>query len=311
MSGNKIGILAVLLLIVAGFAMAPAVQAYEIADSFRYPLENYVVTGYRFGQNAYHAGEDLQSDQYKPVYPIGKGKVVYSGPATDYAQVIVIEHTLPDNSKIASIYGHLSKKAQYPMVKKDVEITDLSKPIGYIGDDAENGIGGPHLHLGIIRGAHVVGGPWRYWGNTNLAGLSNFYKPSDFLNLVRAVNTNDVYRLSGLGSKAYVSAASMTSCGWRPIDVRLVSSTEMNSHSTFYPQAVCFAPGTFIKRAGNPEISKIIGYSDGSGTVQNRFRQPFASSSAFLRYGGKSDYSNVKTVSYEEYNLHVQGATLS
>lgn len=300
------------LLAVAMFCiMTTAVQAYEIADSFRYPLENYAVTGYRFGQNTYHAGEDLQSAQYKPVYPIGKGKVVYSGPATDYAKVIVIEHTLPDGNKIASIYGHLSSKTQYPMVKKDVEITDLSKPIGYIGDDAENGVGGPHLHLGIIRGAHVEGGPWRYYGNTNLEGLKNYYKPSDFLNLVRSVNTNDVYRLSNLGGKAYVSATSMTSCGWRPIDVRLVSSTEMSRHSTFSPQAVCFVPGTFIKRANNPEISMIRGYSDGSATVKNNFRQPFGSWAAYLRYGGKSDQSNVKIVSDNEYKLHVQGATLT
>jgi hypothetical protein len=178
--------------------------------------------------------------------------------------------------------------------------------IGYIGKTTENGNYAEHLHLGIKKGAYGS-----YEGNVALSGLSNFYKPSDYLNLVRTVNTNEVYRLSNLGNKAYVSATSMTSCGWRPINIRPVSSTEMSRHGSFSPQAVCFAPGTFIKRANNPDISLIKGYSDGSGTVKNVFRKRFTNWNAFIRAGGKADLSNVKIVSDAEYNLHAQGKDLT
>jgi hypothetical protein len=309
MSGNKV--FQILLAVAMFCIMTTAVQAYEIADSFRNPLDNYAVTGYRFGENAYHAGEDAMATPLTDVYAFANGRVVDSledrQPKTGgYGQVIMIEHTLPDNSKIVSVYGHLNKTGY--RVPKGTDVLKGDK-IAKIGWRYENGDFGPHLHFAIRKGAHD--GTWRYAGNVPLSGLSDFYKPSDYLNLIRTVNTNEVYRLSNLGNKAYVSATSMTSCSWRPIDVRLVSSTEMNSHSTFYPQSVCFAPGTFIKRSNNPDISLIKSYSDGSGTVKNNFRQRFTKWEAFIRAGGKSDLSNVKIVSDAEYNLHTQGKDLT
>jgi hypothetical protein len=319
MSGNKV--FQILLAVAMFCIMTTAVQAYEIADSFQNPLDNYVVTGYRFGNavgSLYHAGEDLKAAHPDPVRAIANGVLRQSKEYSDgYGNVVVIEHTLPDGKKIISIYGHLSRKDGYKMIKldptgKEVPITK-GQIIGYIGKHDsnplldENGIGGDHLHLGIKKGAYVAN---LYEGNVPLSGLSNFNKPSDYLNLIRA-NTPEVYRLANLGNKVWVSSSStFNSCGWRWDDIRPVSVAERNSHPTS-SGSPCFAAGTFIKRANNPDISLVKGYSDGAGTIQNRLHQRFTNWDAFIRAGGKADLSNVRIVSDVEYNLHAQGKDLT
>ncbi len=310
MSGNIVKIL----LAVAIFCiMTTAVEAYAMADSFRNPLDSYVISdGYRFGQylwsSTYHTGEDLKASPTTPVYAIANGQVKEAKEgAQGYAQVVVIEHTLPDNSKVVSIYGHLSKRAGYKITVSKGQDVAKGKLIGYVGYDDENGDGGPHLHFGIRKGEYISG---LYEGRTSLSGLSNFNKPSDYLNLIRAVNTPEAYRLANLGNKIWIpSADTFNSCKWNWNDIRPVSITERNNHPTS-SGASCFAAGTFIKRADNPEISLIKSYQDTS-TIQNRFRHPFGSWDAFLRYGGKADLSNVRIVSYSEYYTHTQGKTLT
>lgn len=302
-------ILAIAIIAIAG---TNVVQAYQTADSFQNPLASYAVTGYRFGEleadGTYHSGEDIMATPKTPVYAIANGQVKQSqkdqkSTSGGYGQVIVVEHILPDGSKACSIYGHLNKTMYRAPIGKDVVKGEL---IGYIGYQYENGNYPPHLHFGIRKGAYSS-----YEGKTSLSGLSNFYKPSDYLNLIRAVNTQDVYRLSNLGKKAKVASPDIfNSGGWRWEDIRPVTSSELNSHSTFYPQALYLPIGTFIKQSNNPEISIIREYSDASGKVKNRFRQPFTSWNAFIRAGGKSDLSNVKIVSGDEYNLYIRGKSL-
>jgi hypothetical protein len=300
-----------LVIVVISIAGINTVQAYQTADSFRNPLDNYAVTGYRFGQlesdGTYHSGEDIMASPKTPVYAIANGIVKVSAKdqsstSGGYGQVIVIEHTLPDGNKVCSIYGHLNKTMYRAPV--GTEVIKGVTPIGYVGYKYENGGYGPHLHFGIIKGAYNL----EYKGKTSLSGLSKYIKPSDYLNLIRAVNTQDVYRLSNIGKKAKISSADVfNSGGWRWEDIRPVTSSELERHSTFYPQALYFPKGTFIKQSNNPEISIIKEYSDASGRVKNRFCQPFTSWDAFIRAGGKSDLSNVKIVSSEEYNLYTKG----
>lgn len=307
--------IAKILLAVAIFGIigATAVRAYATADSFRNPLSSYAVTGYRFSedeQNGYwHSGEDLKAGPLTPVYAIANGQVkVAKEGSSGYEQVVTIEHTLPDGSKIVSIYGHLSKRTGYKIAVAEGTEVSKGRLLGYVGYDDENGIGGPHLHFGIRKGAYESG---KYEGRLRYSSeLSNFYKPSDYLNLIRAVNTNSVYRLANIGSKVSISSSdTFNSCGWRWDDIRPVTSTELNSHSTAYGMP-CFAPGTFIKRSTSPEISLIKEYTDSAG-VKNRFRQRFTNWDAFIRAGGKSDLSNVYIVSNIGYNLHTQGKDLT
>jgi hypothetical protein len=298
--------------------MTTAVQAvYLPADTFQNPMASYVInSSNRFGEylpdfSGYHAGEDLQAVALTTeVRAIANGRVMYvqkNSKAKGYGQAVVMEHTLPDNTKIISIYGHLSRQKYLIAADPNKDVTKGTL-LGYIGETWENGGWEPHLHIGIKKGQ------WdgaNYEGRTDLAGLAKFNKPSDYLNLIRTVNTNNVYCLANIESKALISYNSFISCGWRWDDVRPVSSTEMSRHGSFSPQAVCFAPGTFIKRANNPDISLVKSYSDGSGTIKNVFRKRFTKWEAFIRAGGKTDLSNVKIVSDAEYNLHAQGKDLT
>ena len=57
-------------------------QAYNTAYYFNYPLIDYEVNGYYFGQlvkGKYHAGEDCGKPEDTPVYAIADGYVSYSG----------------------------------------------------------------------------------------------------------------------------------------------------------------------------------------------------------------------------------------
>jgi len=308
----------ILLALVIFGTMATIVQAYATADSFQSPLPSYLINNdpklaggnNRFGVylssfSLYHSGEDLKADPLTEVRAIANGQVKQVKERSQgYGQVVVIEHTLPDGKKFVSIYGHLSRRDGYKMKVKIGDVVTKNTLLGYTGyqDEIEEGV--PHLHLGLRKGAYSS-----YEGRTTLSGLANFYKPSDFLNLIRTVNTNDVYRLSNMGPKAKVPSVTVfDSCQWNWNDIRPVTSTEMNQHSTFTTNSVRIAPGRFIKRAGNPEISIVKSYPD--KPKANIYRQPFGSWDAYLKAGGKSDLSNVNIVSNEEYGLCVQGATI-
>lgn len=320
MSGK--GILQILLAVAILSIMTTAVQAYEMADSFRNPLASYVINNYdiaggnnRFGVylpslGLYHAGEDLKADPLTPVYAIANGQVKFAREGVGgYGQAVVIEHKLPPDgtTKVISIYGHLSKRNGYKIKVSENQDVTKGTLLGYTGYKDEIVEGEPHLHFGIKKGKYAN----LLEGRVSLSELANFYKPSDFLNLIRTVNTNDVYRLSNLGRKAKVPSSTVfNTCQWNWNDIRPVTSAEMGNHWSFFPQAVCFAPGTFIKRAFSPEISIIKSYT-ADKPKPNIYRQPFGSSAAFIKAGGKSDLSNVKIVSDEEYNLHVQGATIT
>jgi hypothetical protein len=294
--------IALSLAIVIVLAGSETAQAYATADSFQNPLNNYQATEYRFGQylwsGLYHSGEDLRAYTYEPVYAIANGKVVESRWHSGYNQTVVIEHRLPDGSKVCSIYGHLSKvKGGMPKEGKEVR---KGQRIGYIGNTNENGDGGPHLHFGIRKGADT--GSWRYQGRVSKSQLSKYHKPSDYLNLIRATGSNDVYRLWNLVSKSKVYSPNVfNSWGWNWADVRPVTTTELNRHSNGYPNPLGFKDGTFIKLSNNPEIS----------IISSHIRYPFGSWNAYLRYVGKPDLSNVMMVTYNEYHyLHQKGGTL-
>ncbi len=293
---NLIGTLGttIFLLLMLSFTASAAV-----ADTWQSPLPSYKLSGYTFGQhvgNYYHAGEDLAASQYTKVKPVANGKVVWSGTASNFGWVVVVEHTMPDNSKICSIYGHLSSKAIYKAVPVGTEVT-RDTVIGYIGNDLENGDGGPHLHLQINNGAGT-GSTWSYKARfTTSAELTKCKKPSDYLKLIRAVDTQNVYYINAANNKELVPTANVfKSRNWRWEDVRPVTSSELNRIPTS-TAVVVFGDGAFLKKEGGYEISLIRG----------GLRHPLASWDAYLRYGGSPDQKNVMPVTPYEYNLNALG----
>jgi murein DD-endopeptidase MepM/ murein hydrolase activator NlpD len=64
-------------------------------------------------QYLYHTGQDLyradgQSAEGAEITAIGDGKVVYANPNLNYpGLVVIIEHAMPDGSKLYSLYAHI------------------------------------------------------------------------------------------------------------------------------------------------------------------------------------------------------------
>jgi murein DD-endopeptidase MepM/ murein hydrolase activator NlpD len=144
----------------AGTALAepePDAITATPADSFAYPVgKKPYVTQARdkkdgwynaldFGENN-HLGEDWNgngggnTDCGEPVYAVANGVVTYAADAgPGWGNVVIVTHTLPDGSKVQSLYGHLKE-----ILKTAGEVSKREK-IGTIGD--ANGKYLCHLHL--------------------------------------------------------------------------------------------------------------------------------------------------------------------
>lgn len=90
------------------------------------------------GKRRMHKGIDIAARQGTSVYPIGKGKVIFSGRKAGYGITIEIQHS----RTVVSRYSHLKKS----LVKIDqqVKTTDVVAQVGNTGRST-----GPHLHLEI------------------------------------------------------------------------------------------------------------------------------------------------------------------
>jgi outer membrane protein assembly factor BamB len=142
--------------IVLGETIDNAISAY----SFQYPIDDYVVTGYKFGQEVgsgrFHLGEDVLKPPGTPVYACADGivKLANNKHAGDgnYGGLIIVEHTLPAGEKVCSLYGHLDHNKT---LVGETEIVKKGETIGAIGreDPNINGNSTPHLHFGIRYGA--------------------------------------------------------------------------------------------------------------------------------------------------------------
>jgi murein DD-endopeptidase MepM/ murein hydrolase activator NlpD len=120
------------------------------------------------GQNLLHLGADVAwLRPGEPVFAMASGVVrISQGPdnakkpkqqnpgrgargASDWGNLIVIEHRLADGSFITSVYGHLSKKR----LVQEGTVVRGGQTIGTVGrSGVENGGYKPHLHFGIREG---------------------------------------------------------------------------------------------------------------------------------------------------------------
>lgn len=126
------------------------------ADSFAYPIgEKEVVTQAKdkdgwynaldFGEEN-HLGEDWNkntggnTDCGEPVYATANGIITYAGDAgPGWGNVVIVTHTLPNGSKVQSLYGHLQE-----ILKTSGEVKKREQ-IGKVGN--ANGRYLCHLHL--------------------------------------------------------------------------------------------------------------------------------------------------------------------
>jgi hypothetical protein len=140
------------------------------------------------GGNGRHLGQDLIARAGDSVYSIADGIIkVANTSSSGYGTVVVIEHTLPDSSKILSIYGHLSKSRGLN-VKVNQKVTKGTL-LGFIGNDNENGDGAEHLHLGIKLGSWSSNSIDTYiYPGYCLTGRNQIYSNSGYNGLCSSYN---------------------------------------------------------------------------------------------------------------------------
>ncbi|MCR4278802.1 MAG: hypothetical protein NUV81_02775 [bacterium] len=129
-------------------------------------LQN-VYQGRSFYADVNHLGHDVSLPEGSSISPVGCGKLQVYRPSSGYGQlVVVIEHEFPfpvqltngegkqvKITRFLSIYGHL-RKSEDRMGGNASSFSpgdriDPVDTIGYIDQDATNGDGAEHVHIGI------------------------------------------------------------------------------------------------------------------------------------------------------------------
>lgn len=173
--GRFVAKLATLLL---GICLSSAGMSAPLATSFTLPVsivpEPYAQTvgeWFPFPYYGRHLGQDIRVEAGTPVYAIADGVVKFSKYVTTLGDAIHIEHTLPDQTKIVSVYYHITKKdlpskVALGEIKKGALIGHTTSKSGDYGE-------GFHLHFGIRKGAYTYVSPdprtnvWFYPGYTS------------------------------------------------------------------------------------------------------------------------------------------------
>jgi Membrane proteins related to metalloendopeptidases len=162
----------------------------RIAESFSYPLgSREILTEARdkkddwynaldFGEEN-HLGEDWNknsggnTDCGEPVFSIADGVVVYAQHAgAGWGNVIIIEHLLPDGSRVESLYGHLER------IEKNSGEVRKGELIGAVGN--ADGKYLCHLHFEIRTEDSPMRGQPGAGYSTDRRG---WVDPSEFINL--------------------------------------------------------------------------------------------------------------------------------
>ena len=90
----------------------------------------------------FHTGIDIAAPKYTPIRAAGSGRVVYAGPLSDGAWVVIIAHS----QSLVSLYGHLDNAYRPPIVRAGQYVAQ-GQIVGYEGTTGNST--GPHLHWGV------------------------------------------------------------------------------------------------------------------------------------------------------------------
>jgi len=190
-----------LLLLLFFAIMVSDVNAYQVADSFSFPLDSYVVGSNCFGRYGlviaknWHLGEDATAVAGTNVKTIAKGIVKDARTHTGYGGMYIIEHTLLSGEKLCSIYPHMDYSS---FAKKVGDEVAKGEYLGKIGTTSQNGGWPEHLHFGIHKGAYnsvnyLCNGAneWSYAGYTGcISVLDDWCNPTEFINAHKSMTQN-------------------------------------------------------------------------------------------------------------------------
>jgi murein DD-endopeptidase MepM/ murein hydrolase activator NlpD len=159
-----------------------------IADRFEYPIgDGKKLTPAKDAKDAWfnaldfedenHLGEDWNrnsggnTDCGEPVYSAANGVLTHAEDAgPGWGNVVIVTHTLPDRSKVQTLYGHLQN-----IIKTSGEVRKREK-IGTIGN--ANGKYLCHLHFELREQSSPM---WDTAGPGYASERSGWLDPSDFI----------------------------------------------------------------------------------------------------------------------------------
>jgi murein DD-endopeptidase MepM/ murein hydrolase activator NlpD len=87
----------------------------------------------------FHNGIDIAARMYTPIHAAGSGVVLYAGPLSDGAWVVVIAHS----SELVTWYGHVDNRRHRPTVAAG-DWVETGQIVAYVGMTGMTT--GPHLH---------------------------------------------------------------------------------------------------------------------------------------------------------------------
>ncbi len=97
------------------------------------------------GHKRMHRGIDIAARRGTKIYPLGKGKVIFSGRKSGYGNLVEILH----GDNIVSRYAHLKKS-----LVKEGEMVTKTNIIALVGNTGRST--GPHLHLEIAINGETI-----------------------------------------------------------------------------------------------------------------------------------------------------------
>jgi alkylated DNA nucleotide flippase Atl1 len=198
-------------------AAVPAVAAPTSATAYAAscPTAGVVSQGY----SSSHDGVDIANALGTPIYAVGAGEVIASGPASGYGQWIRILH---DDGTVTE-YGH--------MYQRDVAVgqhVQAGQRIALMGSEGE--ATGPHLHLRVRIGTSTT---------------------------VRGIDPVPYLRERGVGLPCTPGAGGggqTTVTAWAQANVRSCAATTCGAVSTVYPNesypANCWTTGELVSAEG-------------------------------------------------------------
>ncbi|MBI4139102.1 M23 family metallopeptidase [Candidatus Uhrbacteria bacterium] len=273
-----------------------------------------VYDGRGFYADGNHLGYDTAYVEGTEIHPVGCGIIRFYGPASGYGElVVVIEHKLEQPITVVngagvevtinsflSIYGHLRSSEERGGNGLAFHVGDMVGPedvIGYVNDDAHNGDGAEHLHLGIrlqnATDAKATDGKWFRGYDGNPSQRKWFADPVTFLATLASSFPATLWHPAGtvlrdgggtywvVGSGGKRQKIAPETVATERLATRAVATTDA--------ELACYADGgTYVSpRAGHlllkfDDASTVYEYT-GVGAGQGRWA--FISYEAFLSWG--------------------------
>lgn len=267
----------------------------QVASSFRLPFTNlsltqeYGVPGALTDLPTYkHLGEDYGGALGSSILAAANGKViaaVNTSPTTGFGNYAIIEHTLPDQTKVYSLYGHMS----YVNAKVG-DVVRAGDQIGIIGETGT--ADGRHLHLeiSIVNKFNQAGMFGKGYDSPTEWNTSSHYTydPSNFIGGARFGNsssntltgsTGDNFFFGGLGNDTVTSGSGydtfVFSTAIGPTNVDTITDFSVDNDTVLLSRAIFssagalgkLAAGAFNTGAAASDASDRIMYNSTTGAV--------------------------------------------